>query len=541
MMALTRIGFFLFVFCCFSSHLFGVNRPQIVLGPADELAIDQPRVAVNLVDPRTGKNLGPDFASTFLLDTGANGILIVDDAIFELNSNGYQTEGTFFEQGVAGFTEFDVSAEYDILVSDSNQQIVTIEKGRAMSSTTTSFCPIPGLCSFFGIMGMPAMVDRVTTMDLSTISGGGLVGGDIFGDLFNLDFMSTVFSNDLPATNRRRFSVPIKQGIFPPETDGPVPTWADLPFVVATTEQDGVKVSGDFVLDTGAQLSIISTKMAFDLGLDANGNGLLQDEAVGTQQLGGVGGTIDAPVMLVEKLNVPTEEGIDLVYTNVSVAVVDISPKIDGIFGMNLLSSGWLGASFGGDNQEADLLGLLEDAGLADLLAELGGLGGSLTGSPYPFFEKVHFDFREHHQGNGRMVFDLTDDVTGIVAGPGDHGDIDNDNDVDFDDREAWIHDVVGSSFGDANLDGVFNSRDLVQVFQAAQYEDGIKENSNWAQGDFNGDYEFDTKDLVLAFQDGAYEQPAGAEVVPEPSAIALSLVGFASLLLRRVSSKRKP
>src|SRR5262245_37631423 len=78
--------------------------PYILLGPADELALDQPRVAVEFFDPINGQSLGPNLANTFLLDTGANSILVVDDAIYELNANGYRTEGTFFEQGVGGFT-----------------------------------------------------------------------------------------------------------------------------------------------------------------------------------------------------------------------------------------------------------------------------------------------------------------------------------------------------------------------------------------------------------------------------------------------------
>jgi hypothetical protein len=62
---------------------------------------------------------------------------------------------------------------------------------------------------------------------------------------------------------------------------------------------------------------------------------------------------------------------------------------------------------------------------------------------------------------------------------------------------------------GDANVDGLFNSQDLVQVFQAGEYEDGIAGNSTWNEGDWNGDLEFDTSDLVSAFQSGRYELAA--------------------------------
>ena len=64
---------------------------------------------------------------------------------------------------------------------------------------------------------------------------------------------------------------------------------------------------------------------------------------------------------------------------------------------------------------------------------------------------------------------------------------------------------------GDANRDGLFDSSDLVQVFQRGEYEDGIEDNSDWEDGDWNGDKDFDSSDLVMAFQTGLYEQPLAA------------------------------
>jgi hypothetical protein len=68
--------------------------------------------------------------------------------------------------------------------------------------------------------------------------------------------------------------------------------------------------------------------------------------------------------------------------------------------------------------------------------------------------------------------------------------------------------DVGGGGLpGDSNRDGVFDSTDLVQVFQAGQYEDGVLGNSTWSSGDWNGDGEFDSQDLVFAFQAGSYQE----------------------------------
>ena len=84
--------------------------------------------------------------------------------------------------------------------------------------------------------------------------------------------------------------------------------------------------------------------------------------------------------------------------------------------------------------------------------------------------------------------------------------DVNGDSVVDSIDRDLWVHDLSNTYFGDANLDGEFNSSDLVSVLAAGQYEDDIPGNSGWATGDWNGDAEFSTSDLVLAFQDGGYE-----------------------------------
>lgn len=59
---------------------------------------------------------------------------------------------------------------------------------------------------------------------------------------------------------------------------------------------------------------------------------------------------------------------------------------------------------------------------------------------------------------------------------------------------------------GDANLDGNFDSADLIQIFQSGEYEDTIAENSTWETGDFDGDLDFTTSDLILAFQKGVYK-----------------------------------
>jgi hypothetical protein len=64
---------------------------------------------------------------------------------------------------------------------------------------------------------------------------------------------------------------------------------------------------------------------------------------------------------------------------------------------------------------------------------------------------------------------------------------------------------MIGDVVGDVNGDGLFNSSDLIALFQAGEYEDGIAHNSTYVEGDWTGDGDFTTADLLLAFQAGSY------------------------------------
>jgi hypothetical protein len=110
--------------------------------------------------------------------------------------------------------------------------------------------------------------------------------------------------------------------------------------------------------------------------------------------------------------------------------------------------------------------------------------------------------------------------------------DLDLDGVLDGKDQARWVHVEAQTSFGDANLDGEFNSGDLVTVFQAGEYEDAVEDNSGWADGDWDGDGDFTSGDLVLAFKDGGYEQGPQDDVnaVPEPSSFAMLMAALISV-----------
>ena len=114
--------------------------------------------------------------------------------------------------------------------------------------------------------------------------------------------------------------------------------------------------------------------------------------------------------------------------------------------------------------------------------------------------------------------------------------DLDESGAVESADINAMVETLLGTWIGDSNLDGEFNSRDLVTVFQSSQYEDSIDGNSTWETGDWNLDGDFTTADLVFAFQDGGYEKGPRTAVaaVPEPTSAIPALIGLLLLNRRR-------
>ena len=127
-------------------------------------------------------------------------------------------------------------------------------------------------------------------------------------------------------------------------------------------------------------------------------------------------------------------------------------------------------------------------------------------------------------RGNGlfspRLTIDSGDNEQLRVA------DLDNDGNLDLlmaSVERGWIGWLEQRLAGDSNNDGLFNSSDLVMVFAGGEYEDGIPNNSTFAEGDWNRDGDFDTSDLVLAFQAGRYEaaaRPLRAEIAAAVEAV---------------------
>jgi hypothetical protein len=112
--------------------------------------------------------------------------------------------------------------------------------------------------------------------------------------------------------------------------------------------------------------------------------------------------------------------------------------------------------------------------------------------------------------------------------------DLDADGLIDVDDLQTLVHELFNTYFGDSNLDGQFNTADVVHVLASGEYEDGVVMNSSWSTGDWNGDGEFSSSDLVVALADGGFEQGprAAVQAVPEPMSALMFCLGCCVLTL---------
>ena len=498
-----------------------IAGPMIQLGPSDNIAIDQPRVAVEVYRPQPEYSFGPELFNTFLLDTGANGILAVGASVEEMAARGYQVEGTFVETGLAGQVVYDVSAAYSFDFAGTDGARQTLSGVRLMSNAGGD------LGGFDGIVGMPGMVNRITTLDLAAMINP--------GSEFGIDYMHVVFPTSLPPDNAHRYGIPLELVEFDPGP-GIVPTYAPLPYVQVRLAGSGRTAGARLVVDTGAQMSLISTSLAIVIGLDSDGDGSLEDETDTFMPVGGVGGTIYAPVLPVRRLTLPTQQGVDLAWSDLEVLVVDVDPRVQGVVGMDILASGWTEP-------------VLE--------AMFGGSSGSSG-----YFHEIHFDFRQAGALLGSMLVDLDPSrdqriLPGDLDGDGDvdffdqyalapniglsegaswqDGDVDGDGDVDFADYQIMeanfgLSLVPSLANGDCDGDGDVDFAD----YQVLEANFGLTGTAEWSNGDFDHDSDVDLLDYqALAANYGTGNGPLPPAPMPEPTSLCMLLAGGAFLLRR--------
>lgn len=131
-------------------------------------------------------------------------------------------------------------------------------------------------------------------------------------------------------------------------------------------------------------------------------------------------------------------------------------------------------------------------------------LSTSVDGSPGSD-DTIDADFDQ----NGAIdVNDVDAFCSGLRSGD-ERFDFNADNRVNQADLSILIEGVLRTEFGDSNFDGIFDSNDLVLMFQANEYEDSVDNNSTWAEGDWNCDGDATSADIVLAFQMQSFQDTA--------------------------------
>ena len=194
------------------------------------------------------------------------------------------------------------------------------------------------------VVGMIVIEQNVLVMDPTTIGAS--------PDGFSTTPMSTSLlpkGSAVPSTNMAfdltlyDFTQPLPPGeTYPSYTTNPMFDNVSVSF----TDGGGqtlTSTENSWLLDTGSSASMIGFDKAKDIGLIDNAYGtfdaFMADFSGITLPVAGIG-NIDSPteipVLQVDEIRIPDENGNDVVWKNVYLAVLDI-PGLDGVFGMNML------------------------------------------------------------------------------------------------------------------------------------------------------------------------------------------------------------
>ena len=329
----------------------------------------------------------PLFALDCFLDTGASRIIVCRS---DRDALGVRATGATIEDwGISGTETFDVSAPYVLHVGDSTIDFMQPEQYRSSLPCTLQLARatqdvagalpkgmkerldgsleglgldadelLQGLMPTINVVGTPFLAKHVAILDpqpvvsalglLGSVLGGATVADSAPGaaDPFaNLDKLLEQAEQSGSAMGVGRMNVKIQpagatyaqpQIIVPldmrrVDPKGVAATWAPVPFVEEVTLTVGRRqVKADLLLDTGGTLSLISSDLARQLGLDLTRPAL-------TALVAGVG---DGPKELkgfwLDSLTIPTTRGAPLAYTRAPFFIADIQ-GIEGALGMNFL------------------------------------------------------------------------------------------------------------------------------------------------------------------------------------------------------------
>lgn len=339
------------------------------VGVADVLATDQPRVTFGLTNEADGTLIGPLLTGQAVLDTLASGILLGDLAYRTLSTDlidygqtafaaDYDGNGTvdadeqfvqYNEQGVAGSTLLDVHNPLGLRVDDSSgtQHLLGTDI-RAFGDSSLS------LGSYNAVVGMPAMIGHTIKVDMTAS-----LDPD-FHRVYWLDSMEEATTTSAASMNvnlRMVTSEYTDKTLIDAKRPDLLPTFADLPVIDdiilkhtgGTNSPGGQEVTNgvSLGLDTGAQTTIFSESLATSLGIDFVNTIDDGGDVIDYLEVGGIGGSKFMPIVYVDELLVPTDDGNFILWRDIAMGVLNIDgAPFDGVFGMNMLTTGYFAEVF---------------------------------------------------------------------------------------------------------------------------------------------------------------------------------------------------
>ncbi len=332
----------------------GLEQPRLYVLVSDPAQAD---AFITWFNPQT-ETVEPALLTAFI-DTGASGF-----AISQLHASGEHDQpdlglepddyfGPFTEIGIGGEELGDVSRPFGIWVR--NGAI-----GAAEEIFPSEFIPFGDfslwvrrevgsteLVEIFGalypspvnLVGMPVIRQRRLFLDISPMYELNELGlpGNMLTSLLAPAAPEPVTHATVTLTLRDF----IDETALPPGEIAP--SHDANPLVPGITLHEGAgSATGEWLLDTGAGSSFASFALARACGLIpahyADLAAFMADYTGPTTEIGGIGATQLVPILNVDRITLPTREGVTLVWENVDLLVVDVA-GLDGIFGMNLLQS----------------------------------------------------------------------------------------------------------------------------------------------------------------------------------------------------------
>jgi Aspartyl protease len=328
-------------------------------------ALDQPRIYLNLRRTAEGRVLETSEKTSAIeafLDTGASGVVLSSGTVENLGvKSSKTTDGkpiSFEDIGVGGSEQFEITEPLFLALSpypqggDEDDATFSKPAGPVRAEIRQEQGILAMLAPGLDIAGMPMIAGKVIVMDPTPLA--------------KLDLMRTsVVAPKDTSIPKTKWHVPLTMVAFdrftkttPKGAQGPTQKGSPMigpdPFAPngrtrgIVISRNGKQVTGTFLLDTGAATSMISIKLAKQLGIEVAEDGTPQGlgkEKTFSLAVGGLGGQKNGTGLYFDRLELPTREGKPIVYEHAPLLISDITVTdaagktftLDGVFGMNYL------------------------------------------------------------------------------------------------------------------------------------------------------------------------------------------------------------